>query len=454
VTVTVTRRAVSRRVTRIVVVLAHRGGEHMVAVVRGSRQRGRDRLRGNREPRRGRSPAGPAIVRQALEDLGPAFVKIGQLLSTRPDLMPAAYQRELAKLQDAALPEPPGTVEALLRAELQRPLGEVFAWFDPAPLAAASIGQVHAARLTDGTDVVVKVARPGAVDTVEVDLAVLERSAALVARLVPAARRFGLTMLAAELAATLRAELDYETEAANAERIRTDLAGDPSVHVPAVHRQATTRRVITLERVVGTKVSDLAALDRAGIDRPALARRVVDLVLGMVFEHGFFHADPHPGNLFVEPDGRIGLIDFGMVGRLAPDTRAVLGRLFVATAAADAPALATHLVALGTTTRPVDMARLTRDVADLLAHVTAGPLGEFRIGPLLLAELALVRRHRLRLPPDLALLVKTATMTESLAAELDPAFLILPAFAPYAARLLGAAGAGTPPPELDTRRGS
>jgi ubiquinone biosynthesis protein len=225
------------------------------------------------------------------------------------------------------------------------------------------------------------------------------------------------------------------------------------VHVPAVHRRATTRRVITLERVVGIKVSDLDALDRAGIDRAALARRIVDLVLGMVFEHGVFHADPHPGNLFVEPDGRIGLIDFGMVGRLPPESRVVLGRLFVATATADAAALATHLVALGTTTRPVDMARLTRDVEDLLAHVTAGPLGEFRIGPLLLAELALVRRHRLRLPPDLALLVKTATMTESLAAELDPAFLILPAFAPYAARLLGAVGTGAPPPAPDAGRG-
>lgn len=390
--------------------------------------------------RRDRPYTAPEHVRLALEDLGPTFVKLGQLLSSRADVLPPAYQVELASLQDAAPPEPPGTVESVIEAELGRPVAEVFAWFDAAPMAAASIGQAHAARLADGTEVVVKVRRPGAVGQVATDLAVLEQTAAVAARCLPAARRLDVAGLVDELARTLRAELDYRMEAGNAERFASDLSGDPAVHVPAVYRQASTERVLTLERIDGIKVSDLDALDAAGIDRRVLARRIVDVILAMVFEHGFFHADPHPGNLFVEPDGRLGLVDFGMVGALDPPTRAGLVRLFVATASGDAAALAGELLGLGTAAAPVDTPALTGDLGRLLARVTSVPLGELRLGPLLQAELAIVRRHRLRLPPELALLVKTAAMTEGLAALLDPEFVLAASFAPHAARLTDPSG--------------
>jgi ubiquinone biosynthesis protein len=387
--------------------------------------------------RQARPYTAPEHVRMALEDLGPTFVKLGQLLSARADVLPPAYQTQLARLQDAAPSEPPGTVEEVIEAELKRPASEVFAWFDAAPLAAASIGQAHAARLVDGTEVVVKVRRPAAVARVEVDLAVLEWAAALASKCLVIARRLDVGGQVAELARTLRAELDYEIEAANAERFAADLASDPTVHVPAVHREASTARVITLTRIDGLRLSNLAALDAAGVDRQALARKIVDVVLAMVFEHGFFHADPHPGNLFVDPDGRLGLVDFGMVGVLDPPTRARLVRVFLATASGDATVLADEMLGLGTATEPVDRAALTHDLADLLAQVTSVPLGELRLGPLLQAELAIVRRHRLRLPPELALLVKTAAMTEGLAALLDPNFVLLSSFAPYAGRLTG-----------------
>ena len=383
----------------------------------------------------------------ALEDLGPTFVKLGQLLSSRADVLPPAYQAELARLQDAAPPEPPGTVETVIEAELRRPAAEVFAWFDAVPLAAASIGQVHAARLADGTAVVVKVRRPPAVAQVEVDLAVLEWAAAVAHRCLAVARRLDVAGLVSELARTLRAELDYEVEAANAERLAANLASDPTVHVPTVHREASTGRIITLDRIEGIKVSDLAALDAAGVDRHELARKIVDVVLTMVFEHGFFHADPHPGNLFVEPDGRLGLVDFGMVGAIAPPRRTRLARLFVATASGDATAVAAELLGLGTATAPVDRSALTRDLAGILAQVTNLPLGDLRLGPLLQAELSIVRRHRLRLPPDLVLLVKTAAMTEGVAALIDPDFVLLSSFVPYAARII-APDTG-PPPVLD-----
>ena len=408
-------------------------------------------------PRQDRPYTAAEHVRMALEDLGPTFIKLGQLLSSRADVLPPAYQAELARLQDAAPPEPAGTVEAVIEAELGRPAREVFARFEAAPLAAASIGQAHAATLADGTDVVVKVRRPAAVAQIEVDLAVLEWVAAAATRWLATARRVDLAGLVAEAARTLRAELDYEVEAANAERFAANFASDQTVHVPAVHRAASTARVITLTRVDGIKVSDLAALDAAGVDRPALARKIVDVVLAMVFEHGFFHADPHPGNLFVEPDGRLGLVDFGMVGALDLPTRAGLVRLFVSTASGDATSLAEDLLGLGTATGPVDRAALTHELAGLLGQVTKMPLGELRLGPLLQAELAIVRRHRLRLPPELALLIKTAAMTEGLAALLDPGFVLLSSFAPYAARLMDPASAApaglessvaTPPPAI------
>lgn len=393
----------------------------------------------------------------ALEDLGPTFVKLGQLLSSRADVLPPAYQTELARLQDAAPPEPPGTFEAVIEAELGRPAGDVFARFDATPLAAASIGQAHAAALADGTEVVVKIRRPGAVAQIEVDLAVLETAANAATRWLAIARRTDVAGLVGELARTLRAELDYRVEAANAERFAANFASDPTVHVPAVRHEASSEQVITLERVDGVKVSDLAALDAAGVDRSALARKIVDVVLAMVFEHGFFNADPHPGNLFVQPDGRLGLVDFGMVGTLEPTTRTRLVGLFVATAAGDATSLAEELLGLGTATGPVDREGLTRDLSGLLGQVTSVPLGEVRLGPLLQAELAIVRRHRLRLPPELALLAKTAAMTEGLAGLLDPGFMLLSSFAPYAARLVvpntsdaGSAdrGAATPRAEL------
>ncbi|HET7489666.1 MAG TPA: AarF/ABC1/UbiB kinase family protein [Acidimicrobiales bacterium] len=409
-------------------------------------------------PRRDERSTPAEHLRRALEELGPTFVKLGQLLSSRADVLPPSYQAELARLQDAAPPEPPGTVEAIVEAELGRPLAEVFARFDPVPLAAASIGQAHAATLAGGEAVVVKVRRPGAVALVEVDLAVLESAVRHVSRWVGTARRLDVAGLVGELARTLRAELDYEAEAAHAERIAADFAGDPTVHVPAVHREASTGRVITLERVAGIKVSDLAALEAAGVDRPALARHIVDVVLTMVFERGFFHADPHPGNLFAEPDGRLGLVDFGMVGVLTPATRARLVRVFIATSGADAAALARELLGLGTATRPVDRDRLVRDLDRVLEQLTGGPLGEVRLGPLLQAELGTVRRHGLRLPAELALLVKTAAMTEGLAAILDPDFMLLPAFAPYAAHLLGPGAPGVdedaaplPVPEAEPR---
>ncbi len=378
----------------------------------------------------------PEHVRLALGDLGATFIKLGQVLSTRADLVPPDYQAELAKLQDAAPSVPAEAIREALVAELGRPIEAVFAAFDPTPLAAASIGQAHAATLPDGTEVVVKVRRPGVVEQVEADLEILGNLAAAASRQWALAEQYDVVGLAQEFAQTLRAELDYLREGRNAERIAASFAADPGVHIPRVFWEATTSRVLTLERLRGIKIDDVAALDAAGVDRPALAERAGRILLTMIFDHGFFHADPHPGNFFIEPKGRVGLIDFGMVGTVDERTQEQLAAVLIAVTRGDAGQLADTLVDLGFSRGRVERARLARDLGYLMARYADRPLGEVPLGPLLDEALAIIRAHRLQLPSSLAVLLKTVVMSEGLGARLDPTFRLTTVLAPYAETLV------------------
>jgi ubiquinone biosynthesis protein len=373
----------------------------------------------------------PEHVRLCLEELGATFIKLGQILSTRDDVLPTAYQAELAKLQDSAPPETGPVIQEVLVAALGRRPEDVFAHFDPEPLAAASIGQAHDARLTDGADVVVKVRRPGVVNEIEQDLAILERAVRFLARHWEPARRYDVTGLASEFAATLRAELDYRREGANAERFAANFAGDDSIRIPRVYWEATTSRVLTLERIRGIKIDNLVALDAAGIDRTALAHRAAGAILRMVFADGFFHADPHPGNLFVQDDGSIGLIDFGMVGTVDERTRSQLMVMLVAVGGESTGHLVDALIALGVSGGVTDRPALERDAHALVGEYLGRPLGDIAIGPLLSDLLGIIRRHGLRLPPTLALLAKTIAMGEGIAAHLDPSFRMVDALVAF-----------------------
>lgn len=393
----------------------------------------RESLRGQvREPK---GDGGPAHLRMAFEELGTTFIKLGQILSTRSDLLPPEYQAELARLQDAAAPIAPDIVRETVVAELRQPIETTFASFDLMPLAAASIGQAHAATLLDGTQVVVKVRRPGVVEQVEEDLEILQNLAVMASRRWELADQYDLPGLAYEFAQTLRDELDYLREARNAERFAVNFANDPSVHIPRVYWETTTSRMLTLQRVRGIKINELAALDAAHIDRPALAQRAAKLILHMVFEDGFFHGDPHPGNFFVETDGRIGLIDFGMVGIVDTRTQEQLLGVLIALTAQDAGRLVDVLQELGVARQRIDRDTLQRDLDWALRRYYGRPLAEISISAVLTEALGIVRRHHLQLPPDLALLVKTLVMEEGLGAQLDPTFNLAPVLAPYARRL-------------------
>lgn len=375
-------------------------------------------------------------VRLALEDLGVTFVKLGQILSTRPDLLPPEYLQELARLQDAATPIPGEEAEAVVAEELGMPVGESFAVFERIPLAAASIGQAHAAKLLNGDEVVVKVRRPGVVPQVTEDIEIFRNLATVASRRWPPAEQYDLVGLADEFAETLRGELDYLREGRNAERFAANFAGDPDVHIPKVYWEQSTASVLTLERIRGIKVDDIAALDAAGIDRKQLAHRIAAMLLKMILEDGFFHADPHPGNFFVEPNGCLGVVDFGMVGVLDEAGRERLAILLGALTSGDADRLVDAVIDVSTGRGQIDREGLRRDIQRLLARYYELPLGKIPLGRMLEEALAAVRRHRLQLPSGLALLFRALIVSEGLGLRLDPEFNLSPVLRPFAERLL------------------
>ena len=378
----------------------------------------------------------PEHVRLALEQLGATFVKLGQILSTRADLLGPAYQVEMTKLQDAAPQVSSEAVREVITQELGQDPSTAFASFDDVPLAAASIGQAHAATLHDGTEVVVKVRRPEVVEQIEEDLEILRNLAAHAARHWEPASEYDIVGLVDEFAGTLQAEVDYLREARNAERFAVNFARDDEVHIPRVFWDTTTSRVLTLERLRGIKIDDTDALDEAAIDRRALAELATRVIAQMVFEDGLFHADPHPGNFFVEPGGRLGIIDFGMVGEIDERLRGQLAALLVAIARGDARQVTDAVLGLSVHRGSVDTPTLRTDLEALIARHRALAVGEIELAAVVGEALAIVRRHRLQLPHELALLLKMVAMTEGMAAALDPEFNLADVLGPYARRLV------------------
>lgn len=384
-------------------------------------------------------------VRRTLQELGPTFVKLGQILSTRADLLDPEMESELRKLQDNDPPVPPGAVLPALEEAFGRPVGVIFTEFDWDPVAAGSIGQVHRAVLTDGTVAAVKLRRPGVVDVVELDLSLLRPAAAFAQRHWSAADRYSPADQFAEFATTLRAELDLRAEAANARRIAAELADAPGVRVPAVFDDLTGASVCTMQFVDGVRLSDNAALDAAGIDRREIARRYADAYMRMVFVHGFFHADPHPGNFLVEDDGALVILDFGMVAAIDDAVRHGLVAIMLAVVAGDGGALADALTEVGVAGVGATAGTgLASDLDGFLRHHAAVSLGAVKIDVLLADLVDVVHRNRLRLPRALSILLKAVAMCEGVARNLDPSFELVPVMLPYAQDVLRSRGPDGP----------
>jgi ubiquinone biosynthesis protein len=392
---------------------------------------------GTRGPERQRETySTPERLRVALEELGPTFIKLGQLLSTRSDIVPASYLRELARLQDRAPAIPLPIVETLIEQELGAPPDDIFLEFDGVPLACASIGQAHLATLQDGSEVVVKVRRPDIHALIETDLDILQNLANQASRRWAAAANYNLPGLVAEFSVSLRRELDYMTEGRNAERFAADFADSSVVHIPRIYWATTTSRVLTLERIVGIKVDDTPALVEARINRRTLATKAAGVAVSMVFEHGFYHADPHPGNLFIESDGRIGLIDFGMVGEVDEGLRSQLAAVLAALTGHDVERLAKALVNLSVVKRPIERDQFRNDLVLFMSLYRGRRLGEVNVAKLASSLLALLRKYRLQLPQEVASLLRFFLMVEGMGVRLDPDFNLGEFLGPYVRQMM------------------
>ncbi len=377
-----------------------------------------------------------ARLRRLLEALGPTFVKLGQVLSTRPDLVPADVMAELEHLQDRVPPESDHAVRRMIESELGAPVERLFATFDWTPIAAASLGQVHAASLADGRRVVVKVQRPGVERTVNADLGILADALRYLARTPALSDLYDPDALVDEFARGIHAELDYTREGRNAERLRQALPPDAKIVVPAVVWPLTRRRVLTLEAVEGVKPTGPEQLREAGIDPEAVARTLAHAIMRMVFHDGFFHADPHPGNVAVLPDSRLVLYDFGMVGRLTEDMREAFGDLSGALLRGDTEAVVSAIVALGAAPEDLDSQHLVRDVDELRDRYYEVPLSTVHLGQIVQDIFALAYRYRIRIPTDFTLLGKCLVTLEGVIQVLDPDLSMVELARPFGATLV------------------
>ncbi len=370
-------------------------------------------------------------IRMALEELGPTFVKLGQILSTRPDLVSVDLLREFSKLQDKVPPFPFSEVKQIVQSELGFEPKALFEYFDEKPFASASIGQVHRAHLKDGEEVAIKVQRPGITKIIEVDLEIMLHLATLMERHVEEMVLHRPVKIVEEFARTLEKEIDYTIEATSMERVAMHFLDDADIYIPMVFRDWTTTRILTTEFIDGIKVSEIDRLDAAGLDRKIITARGADLLLNQVFKHGFFHADPHPGNIFVLANNVICLIDFGMMGSVDRHTKEKFVDLIDSVVRKDESRTAQALLKLSTWDEEPDIRFFEKDVSDFMMQHLYKPLKDIEIGKLLQHVMELASRHRLRIPPDIFLMMKALTTVEGVALILDPDFDMIKQTEPF-----------------------
>jgi ubiquinone biosynthesis protein len=378
----------------------------------------------------------PSHFRQALEELGPAFVKLGQVLSTRPDLLPPDYIQELSRLQDNVQPVSWNEIEKVIEEELNRPLADVFDEINTVPLASASLAQVHRAKLTTRELVVLKVQRPNILRTLHTDLEIIHDIARYVQNHTPLGQVYDLVEIAEDFADTLNRELDYESEGRNADRFRQSFAGEPGVYIPWVYWEHTTKRLLILEYLEGIKIDQIEVIDAAGYDRDKIANQAARMIIQEVLQDGFFHADPHPGNFIVMENNVLGAMDFGMVGYLSHSDRVNLIQLYNVAVQMNAKGATEELIHIGAAPPDVDRRTLTRDLERLLQRYAGLGLKEIRIQELMDDVMPVVFEHRLKLPSNFWLLAKTLAMMEGIGLKLAPDFDVFEFSRPYIQRLI------------------
>lgn len=375
-------------------------------------------------------------IRLVLQELGPTFVKLGQIASTRPDLLPEEIIRELEKLQDRVPPFSFQEVRGIIQEELADEPDNIFQHFEDTPLAAASIGQVHQAVLRSGEKVAVKVQRPNIASVIETDLEILQDLAALAEHRLEWAARYQIRNMVDEFSKSLRAELDYTMESRNAEKIAKQFGNDPAIYVPKVFLEYSAKKVLTMEYVDGVKLNEPDKLKQYGYNPKNLAERLAKAIFHQIFNNGFFHGDPHPGNVLVLPGEVIAFIDFGMVGRLSPEMKYHFSSLVIALMRQSTDGVIKAILRMGLVPDDVNMAQLRGDVEQLREKYYGVPLSQISLGEAVNDLFRTAFRHSIRIPPDLTLLGKTLLTVEGVVEKLDPAFRIFDIAEPIGRQLL------------------
>ncbi|MBX3020856.1 MAG: AarF/ABC1/UbiB kinase family protein [Bdellovibrionales bacterium] len=356
----------------------------------------------------------PERVRMAFEQLGPTFVKLGQLLATRPDLIPLEYSQEFRKLHDQVSGVPFPEIEGILVQHFGAPLSEIFASFDEVPLAAASIAQVHRARLKDGSSVVVKVQRPGIERIIQDDLQILRGLAELANRYIPEIRVYNPKGIIEEFGRSMEMEINFVIEANNVRRFAANFQDDPDIKIPNVFSAYTGRRVLVLEALEGIPLSQSGALKQEGIEPEEILKRGLRAYMKMVYSDGLFHGDLHAGNVLLLPNNKLGLIDFGIVGRLNRKTQNAIANMFLALAEEDYDRLAYLYVDLAPFTERVDTDQFARDIRDLIAPYFGLTLKNVNMGRMLMDSTAVAAQHGLVLPSELVMFFKSMVSLEGM----------------------------------------
>ncbi|MBN2373222.1 hypothetical protein JXL19_05515 [bacterium] len=378
----------------------------------------------------------PVRVRMAFEELGTTFIKLGQLLSLRPDIIPEEFIEEFKKLQDSLPPLPFSTIQKVLEEELCCPYSRIFTNVAKYPEGSASIAQVHEAKLLDGSEVMIKVQRPNIEKQIDADINILFHIAHLLERYMPESSIFDPVGLIEEFSRSIHRELDFTLEASNTQKFRNLFEGDPTVAIPKVYWEITTKRALILQKITGARIDDLARIDSEGWDRKLLARNGCHIFLKQFLEFGTFHGDPHPGNLLVVDDGVLGMVDFGIVGRLDPQVIESCAHIFFSYLNKDYERLIEEYINLGFLTDDSDLRSFKRDFIDFIETYYDRPLKHISISEVFNQSLDMAIKHNMRAPADLMLLGKTLLFIEEIGRQLDPDINLMEISRPYAQRLL------------------
>ena len=431
------------RVRQIIMVATRHGYGHLIAQTGLQRfvSVGRRLVSFRKRPTIVHRLGAPERMRLLFEELGPTFIKLGQVLACRPDLLPIEYATELTKLTDSVAPFPFSAAREIVEKDLSAPLDTLFSSFEPVPIAAASIAQVHRALTIDGREVMVKVQRPRIDQTISRDISILRGIAALIDVHVRELKPYNVPGIVDEFARTIARELDFFIEASNALRLRRNFEGNADLVVPEVFTDLSSKRVLVLERIEGVRIDDYAGIVRTGFSRREIALKGAKAFFKMVLKDGFFHADPHPGNIFVLGDGRLGLVDFGIMGRVTEENMDHFANVLVALVERDYDALARQYVNLGfATDEAADPDRLQQalqeDLAELLEPYYGMTVRQIDFGTYVDRVTHILNRHRLRIPQNLYLMDKALLTLEGILKQLDPEFDYFAAAMPYVEELV------------------